>query len=1083
MLETTNTLIEPNQDFRVAPANTIKIPTQQNDLISLFLKHAASSPDSLAIMSADSSFTYQQLFVDVARWKALFSQHLQDRVVVYLDRTPRLLSILLALQWLEITYIPVDLSIPIERLRVIIEDSQAYAILYDTAHHLDYSSLPCLKMDLASVERPPLPEDEIIDTYHMPNQDSLAYIIYTSGSTGTPKGVAISRGALNNFLASMSGYFLRQEHELLLAITTIAFDIAALELYLPLWQQKSIFLANSQQHKDPHSISKLLNDYPITLLQATPAMWSMLVGMEWENKATLIALCGGESLSHTLAQRLLTNVTELWNMYGPTEATVWCSLKQIQPNEPITIGRPIHNMEMVVLDEELRLLPPNVKGELFIGGLGLAVGYVNNEELTRSRFIHYPQALGGRLYRVGDVASVTSNGEFILFGRTDNQIKLHGYRIELEDIESQIQAIAGIRECAVIVNNEQLIAFICLITPASLSEHELLDHLAAHLPEYMLPTRLIFLERLPLTSSGKINRKALPDLAVVKTTEAPIATELTPLQSLVSQIWAEEFKLPIVGINDNFFELGGHSLLAERILFKLEQQIEKQLSLSDFYRAPTIVQFVKIVEQVQREQRKKTTELSLSQDRWSPLNDFQFMFWMSAIFEPSLKTLRVADRKRIQGPLNKEALTAALDFVYQKHEGFSYRLNHFYPAQKRQKKSSIQWVETSLVDKTERVSENLLNASFDELNYPPGQFLDAPTIIAKLFYLQKNQIEIQISMSHFICDITAMEIFFEDLSNAYLHYAHQLPLNTKPLLHSPISYALHQKNMFHQYEPVDAVFWKQYLQDAHLFSFPNKYILKETTKQSQFSTYIEIPELTLKKLHELCSSHHVTISDALCAAIGLSLKICCPRRIKSIRHLVVNKVKSTRGDPSYDNVIGCFLNIQPIKLDLNSSNSLMILAKQAQRSSLETAEHQRAASLIKLASIGQVTHRGGFFKQALISGAINIFSKISRWLNISPTVLEACKILSRVDRQVDFFINVNIWNNFVARQPKSRLFDKPCKNIPLHTYNLSMVQHVFDINFLRYDVTGKAYVVVSSNLTPAFRQHFGTTLLKVLKAN
>lgn len=1082
MLETTNTLIEPSQNVRKTPTATFEIPIQQPDLISIFLKHVASSPDCLAIMSTDGAITYQQLFVDVARWKALFSQHLQDRVVIYLDRTPRLLSILLALQWLEITYIPVDLSIPIERLRVIIEDSKAYAILYDTAHHLDYGSLPCLKIDLANIERPPLPENATIDI-HTPNQNSLAYIIYTSGSTGTPKGVAISRGALNNFLTSMSEYFLKEEHELSLAITTIAFDIAALELYLPLWQQKSIFLANGQQHKDPHSIVKLLNDYPITLLQATPAMWSMLVSMEWKNKSKLIALCGGESLSHALAQRLLVNVTELWNMYGPTEATVWCSLKQIQPNEPITIGRPIHNMEMVVLDEKLRIMPPNTKGELFIGGLGLAVGYVNNDDLTQSRFIHYPNALGGRLYRVGDVACVTPNGEFILFGRTDNQIKLHGYRIELEDIESQIQAISGIRECAVIVNNEQLIAFICLTTPSSLSENGLLDHLAAHLPEYMLPTRLIFLEKLPLTSSGKINRKALPELATVKTTESPAIAELTPLQSLVSKIWAEEFKLPTIGIHDNFFELGGHSLLAERILFKLEQQIEKQLSLSDFYRAPTIGQFVKIVEQVQREQRKKIIELSLSQDRWSPLNDFQFMFWMSAIFEPSLKTLRVADRKRIQGPLNREALDAALEFVYQRQEGFSYRLNHFFPAQKRQKNVSAKWIVTSLVDHTEKSSERFLNASFDELNYPPGNFLDAPTIIAKLFYLHKNQIEIQISMSHFICDITAMEIFFEELSNAYLHFAHQLPLNMKPLLHSPISYAVHQKNMFHQYEIIDAAFWKQYLYDAHLLSFPQQYLLKKTTKQSQFSTYVEIPELTLTKLHELCSSHHVTMSDALCAAIGLALKICCPRQMKPIQHLVVNKVKSTRGDPSYDNVIGCFLNIQPIKLDLNSSHSLMMLAKQALRSSLETAEHQRAASLIKLASIGQVQRRDNWIKQGIISIAMDIFSKVSTWFNISPTVLEACKTLSGVNRQVEFFINVNIWNNFVARRPKSRLFDKPCKNIPLHTYNLSMVQQVFDINFLRYDVTGKAYVVISSNLTPAFRQRFGTTLLKVLKDN
>ncbi len=1056
---------------------------KKNDLIAIFLKHVASSPDSLAVMMTDTSVTYQQLFAEVVYWKALFSQHLNDRVVVCLERTPRLLSVLLALQWLEITYIPVALTAPIERLRTIIEDSQAKAILYDKASpYLSDSDLPCLKMDLTHTEQPIIADSTTAHDFHLPKPHTVAYIIYTSGSTGTPKGVAISRQALNNFLESMSHHFLKKQHELLLATTTIGFDIAALELYLPLWQQKPIFLTNDEQHTDIASISKLLNDYPITLLQATPAVWSILEGLKWAGKSELIALCGGEALPYQLAQRLLAEVNELWNMYGPTETTIWCAIKQIRPDEPVTIGHPIDNMEMVVLDASLQKLPPYVKGELFIGGLGLAEGYVNNDKLTQSQFIPYPNVLGGRLYRAGDIACTTPNGEFILFGRTDNQIKMHGYRIELEEIEAKIQTVPAVRECAVIANQEQLVAYVCLTGTTSLSDHELIRHLSPYLPGYMLPNRIIFLETLPLTPSGKVNRKALANRTVLKTTATTDNIDLTPMQALVTRIWEEEFKLPIINLNDNFFELGGHSLLAERILLQLEQQTEKRISLYHFYRAPTIMQLVQVIEHAPRESQKQINHVLLKTKRWFPLNDFQLMFWISNIFEPSLKSLRVADRKRIQGPINKQALDSALQFVLQKHAAFSYAIKRIYPAQRKIAQSSVKWIETSLLDCDNETAESLLNASFDELANPPKKCWTTPMIIAKRIDLKKNQVELQISMSHFISDNTSMDLFFQDLSNAYLYYAHQSALNTKQPTQSPISYAMHQKDNLDQYESIDADFWKHYLHDAGLFIFPEQYVIRDTTNQSfQFSTYIEIPEELLSGLHDFFIENAVTTGDVLCAAVGLSLKRCCNDEITQPHQLVINNVKSTRDDPSYDDVIGCFLSNHLIKLDLNKNNTLVSLSQQAQRSSIETAGHQRAASLIKLASIGHLPRRHGCIKRTAISIAIRLLSKVSHWINISAAQLNACKTLSSTDRRKDFLINVNILNHFIVDNAKPRFFGKPCKNIPMHPYNLSLIQHVFDVNFLRYGAKNKAFVVISANLTPEFRHRFGMTLLDVLR--
>lgn len=1054
----------------------------QDDLIGKFLAHVNSSPESLAIMTTDTSLTYQELYLEVIRWKALFSQPFYGRIVICLERTPRLLSVLLALQWLEITYIPIDPSLPIERLRTIIEDSKAQALLYDAENHPDYSTLPCLQLDLSNIERPPAKSDTV--SYHPPKQNSIAYIIYTSGSTGKPKGVVISRRALNNFLMSMSHHFLNKEHELLLAITTIAFDIAALELFLPIWQKKIVFLANQEQYNDPFSLKNLLNDLPITLLQATPSMWKMLDAVDWAGKSELVALCGGEQLTQTLAQHLLTEVAELWNMYGPTEATIWCSLKQIRSNEPITIGHPIDNTEMCVMDSSHQILPPYVKGELYVGGLCLAEGYVNNDILTQARFIPHQDALYGRLYSVGDIACVTANGEFIIFGRTDNQIKLHGYRIELEDIEAQIQNLPSIRECAVTVHHEQLVAYLCLFDRANFSEAELMDHLASNLPEYMLPKRIILLDKLPLSTNGKIDRKALPPPTLSVTSEITEVTELTPTQLSLIRIWAEALGLSTIGIHDNFFELGGHSLLAARIALKISQQIGKEITLKDFYHFPTVEQFAHVVELAQ-DSRHQLDEAEKNNSSWLPLNDFQLMLWVSRIFEPQLKRFNVVARKRIQGPLNKIALDLALQLVFQKHEILSYSIRRLYPAQKRQPDWSLQWIETSLLDCDDDNCESYLSESIDALFYHQSWRIHAPMIIAKLFYLKQEQVELQISMSHLIADDNSLQIFFHDLSNAYLFYAHHTTLNAKESFHPFKSYVLNQNELFAKYADTDATFWAQYLQDTGLFYFPEEYIIRDAKKlQLPNTTYLEIPEFLITKLRVFCVKNHVTLNDVLCAAIGLALLICCEGKSPLPHKLFMNTVKSTREDPHYDNVIGCFLRIHPIKLDLSGGKTLVELSKEAQQSTLETIEYQRAPSLVKLASIGHLSYRRKSLRAFFISLAAALFSKVSQRVNFNPTILKACATLASADRKNNFVINVNILSNFfsdTSKQTKQPLFGVPNHGIPSHPHAIQLVKYVFDVCFLRDSNHNIPIVAISTNLTPAFREHFGKTLLEIIQ--
>lgn len=599
-------------------ANSIKQTIFKDDtLISRLIYHAHHHAKKIALITETETINYHDLYIHVTQLVCFFSNKnllSTQPVVVILDRGPCLIATLLALQWLGIAYIPLDIQTPIERLATIVNESKACAIITDIDKHYDNFSV--IQLNGYRQTNAVIPQ---------PIHGLIAYVIYTSGSTGKPKGVSISYRALHNFLASMHLYFAKREDDLLLAITTIAFDISALELFLPIWSGSSLYLANQKQHKDPFAIQSILTKYEITLLQATPAMWNMLLQTEWQGKNDLIALCGGESLSYALAEKLIPKVSELWNMYGPTEATIWCALKKIQAHQMITIGKPIPNLQLFILDEQQQLLPPYVKGELFIAGAGLAEGYLNQPVLTQTNFIFHSQ-LNMRLYRTGDIACVNRDGEFIIFGRKDNQIKLNGYRIELNEIEIQLCSIEPIKQAAVIAAENQLIAYLVVDEP--MLDEAIQARLVEFLPEYMLPKRYVFLDALPLSNSGKIDRKALS-----KESHHTVTANSTPANELEKKLylaWVFVLKNNLISVVDNFYQCGGHSLLAMQIIARLHEQFNIDLSLHHFFKYPTIRSCATYL--------ANTTNRSVIIPKTNlthyPLTDTQKRFWLTKTIVP-----------------------------------------------------------------------------------------------------------------------------------------------------------------------------------------------------------------------------------------------------------------------------------------------------------------------------------------------------------------------------------------------------------------------------------------------------------------
>ena len=359
--------------------------------------------------------------------------------------------------------------------------------------------------------------------------ENLAYVIYTSGSTGKPKGVQICHQSLVNFLVSMRSSPGLTPKDTLLAVTTISFDIAALELYLPLIVGARVVLASRETAARWVQVARNIGKRAITVMQATPATWRLLLEAGWEGNNNFKILCGGEALPRDLAVELLKRGSSVWNMYGPTETTVWSTTSRITADgSPITIGRPIANTEVYVLDSHLEPVPVGVPGELYIGGAGVARGYLHRPELTAEKFIAHPfrdRESGARLYRTGDLARFRANGELECLGRIDNQVKVRGFRIELGEIESVLGQYPGVKQSVVVAREDtpgdkRLVAYVAVHKGQSLGVDALREFLKQRLPDYMLPSRFVFLDALPLTPNGKVDRKALP-----KTEESEVSSK------------------------------------------------------------------------------------------------------------------------------------------------------------------------------------------------------------------------------------------------------------------------------------------------------------------------------------------------------------------------------------------------------------------------------------------------------------------------------------------------------------------------------------------------------------------------------
>lgn len=563
-----------------------------DSVVAFFEKNVDLYGNKLAIKSDSSRLSYEELNSRANIYAhALLKQGIGtgSYVGIALSRHIELLPALLGILKTGAAYVPLDPAFPQDRLDYMIENSQIKFLITESKHSQRFSQVQSILIEnvtSASNENPKVSFD----------LDSSAYVIYTSGSTGKPKGVEISHRSLINFLLSMSQTPGMKASDRILAVTTLSFDIAGLELFLPLVNGASIYLASQFDVMDGQALKEIISKHSINYMQATPSTWRLLLAAGWTGDQSFKILCGGEAFPKDLAYKLIPMVDSVWNMYGPTETTIWSTCKRLSLTDTnITVGDAIANTTLYILDESKNILDQGLEGELYIGGLGVAKGYYNRPDLTQERFITHPQN-SELIYATGDLARINQFGELEVLGRLDGQVKVRGYRIELGEIEAQLNMYAGINVSAAITKevspgDARIIAFIECQGNTKIEEEVLREHLSSALPKYMIPSHFVFIEKMPQTLNGKIDKKTLGGMFQNTENESVEIQPHSPQVEEMRTLWKKVIGVNSLKDDDNFFDIGGNSLLAVDLSNRVAKHFGTSFQLRSLLENPNFLEF------------------------------------------------------------------------------------------------------------------------------------------------------------------------------------------------------------------------------------------------------------------------------------------------------------------------------------------------------------------------------------------------------------------------------------------------------------------------------------------------------------
>ncbi|WP_375501123.1 amino acid adenylation domain-containing protein [uncultured Nostoc sp.] len=921
----------------------------------LFEQQVERTPDAVAVVFENQQLTYEQL----NRKANQLAHHLQTLGVgpevlvgICVERSLDMVVALLGILKAGGAYVPLDPTYPQERLSYMLADSGVEVLL---THRQLLSSLPSNTAQVVSLDN----DWEAIEQYSHQNldvgvdADNLAYVIYTSGSTGLPKGAMNTHQGIRNRLLWMQDAYQLTSSDRVLQKTPFSFDVSVWEFFWPLLTGARIVIAKPEGHKDSTYLVNLISTQQITTIHFVPSMLQVFLQEPNCGNCSCLqrVICSGEALPFELTERFFEHLEcELHNLYGPTEAAIDVTFWQCQLQENrqlVPIGRPIANTQVYILDKQLQAVPIGVPGELYIGGDGLARGYLNRPELTSEKFIPNPfcDRKSERLYKTGDLARYSSDGNIEFLGRIDYQVKIRGFRIELGEIESVLNTHPQIQQTVIIAiedipDNKRLVAYI-VSEDELLTTNQLREFLFSKLPEYMVPSAFVTLDTLPLTANGKVDRKALPAPEREISQEDEYVAPRTPSEEIIANIFASVLNIQAVGINDNFFTLGGHSLLATQLISRLRVAFEVEIELRAVFSSPTVAQ----LEQTLTQLRTSDRGLSLppiqprTQSEELPLSFAQERLWFLNQLEEASAIYNISGAVRISGNLDINALQQALSEIVRRHE----ILRTSFPTVNRtsiqvihpQATMNIKVVDLQQLEVTER--ETVLQQQAQLEATTPFDLEIVPLIRCSLVQLDAREYVLLLNMHHIVSDGWSMGVFIQELSTLYQAYCAGV---SSPLAELPIQYAdfvvWQRQWLSGEVLKTQLDYWLSQLHDApSRLQLPTDHPRPSVqTYQGRTESFSLNTELT-QKLQSLSRESGTTLFMTLLAAFATLLY-----RYSGESDILIGSPIANRNRSEIESLIGCFVNTLVLRTSFEDNPSFKNLLAQVRETTLKAYEHQ-----------------------------------------------------------------------------------------------------------------------------------------------
>ncbi|WP_127484463.1 amino acid adenylation domain-containing protein [Paenibacillus ehimensis] len=911
----------------------------------------ARTPDAVAVVFEDSVLTYAELNRRANRLAhALISRGVgpEGVVALLLPRSAEAVVAVLAVHKTGAAYLPLDPDYPQDRLAYMLQDAAPLCVLTDseTAARLPSGAAgPLLVLDEPAVEAQMLrqPETSPGDEDRTGRLSPLhpAYILYTSGSTGKPKGVIVTFGSLTNLLTAMQDRFRLSVRDRLLSVTTIAFDISVLEMFLPLIAGACIDIAPRSVIIDPPALARMIHESGATIMQATPTLWQALASSKPEPFPGLRIITGGEAFPLGLKLAMQSLGCEVHNQYGPTETTIYSTAGRLGEERTGTppIGGPIANTQAYVLDAGLSPVPPGVAGDLYLAGTGLARGYLGRPDLTAERFVANPFGPpGSRMYRTGDLARWLEDGTLDYIGRADHQIKIRGFRVELGEIESLLSRHPAVDQVTVVAREDRpgdkrLVAYFTAQAQHGPDPAELRQYVAEELPDYMVPSAFVPLAAMPLTPNQKIDRKALPapdfHLAVSRSPR-------TPQEELLCGLFAEVLGLAKAGIDDDFFGLGGHSLLAGRLVGRIREVFGVEFGIGGLFESPTVAGLAKRLDQAQAArpavrpaERPEAVPLSFAQNR----------LWFLYRLEGPSPTYNIPLVARLSGPLNAAALEGALGDVVSRHE----TLRTIFPDTQG---SSQQLILDAAQAKPRllvtEVREDELSERLAEAVRYGFRLAEEPSLRAELFVLGENEYALLLLLHHIAGDGWSLVPLTRELSAAYAaRLRGELPA-WAPLPVQYADYALWQERLLGSEGDADSLiarqlaFWTRTLQ-----GLPDELTLPADRPRPSAASYrggvvrFRIGSELNLRLAEVARESKASLFMVLQSALAALLT-----RIGGGTDIPIGSPIAGRSDDALDGLVGLFINTLVLRTDTSGDPSFRELLARVRQTNLAAYEHQ-----------------------------------------------------------------------------------------------------------------------------------------------